>query len=116
MPHPILNLRELRDAGYLQEANRRFFHPIGLALALVYGDGVEAEPTGVEVYDYRDDEEGVFYPPARDQIEASQRLEYAGRYDYERDQKKAKRTELFGQDEQGTDSLIQIAAKTPPAS
>lgn len=31
---PLLPTQELRDEGYLQEANRQFFHPLGLALAV----------------------------------------------------------------------------------
>lgn len=27
-----LNIKEFREKGYLQEANRRFFHPLGVAL------------------------------------------------------------------------------------
>lgn len=52
---------EVRDHGYLQEANRRFFHPLGLALAVVlHGDG---EPGGDELLlvDCRDDMEGVVF-------------------------------------------------------
>ncbi len=30
---PIVDIDELRQLGYLQEVNRRFFHPLGLALA-----------------------------------------------------------------------------------
>jgi hypothetical protein len=30
----VLDLKELRNAGYLQEVNRLFFHPLGLALAI----------------------------------------------------------------------------------
>ena len=114
MAHPILSLKELRDGGYLQEANRKFWHPLGLAMALVYGDGKEAPPTSVEFYDYREDEEGVYFGPAKDQMEASLRLEFAGKIEHERSLKKDKRVELFGQEEQGTDSLIMIQPKPNP--
>jgi hypothetical protein len=30
-----MDLQEFRDSGVLQEANRRFFHPLGLALAIL---------------------------------------------------------------------------------
>ena len=31
---PKINLKEFVDAGYLQEVNRQFFHPLGLALEI----------------------------------------------------------------------------------
>jgi hypothetical protein len=111
-----MTLKELRDGGYLQEANRRFFHPLGLALAVRYGDGQNPatdEPAGVEVRDYRADPEGVYMPPARDPLEASRRLEFAGKIDHEIEQKREKRTELLGGVVQGEESLIQVAAKSP---
>lgn len=48
---PELSVEELRDAGYLSEANRRFFHPLGLALAvsedrIVVLDGRDDSATG----------------------------------------------------------------------
>lgn len=50
-----LSVPEFIDEGYLQEANRQFFHPLGLAL--------EANPeTGeIKVWDYRDDPEGILF-------------------------------------------------------
>lgn len=51
-----ISLQELRDGGYLQEANRLFFHPLGLALAFTIDDnGKESTPF---VIDARDDPEG----------------------------------------------------------
>lgn len=43
---------DLRDGGYLQEANRRFFHPLGLAMF------VDLDTNEVGVIDDRDDPEG----------------------------------------------------------
>ena len=31
----FMDIREFRDKGYLQEVNRQFFHPLGLALCVV---------------------------------------------------------------------------------
>jgi hypothetical protein len=54
-----MDIAEFRDAGYLQEVNRRFFHPLGLALE------VEIDKDGKEhlsgIWDYRDDPEGMIY-------------------------------------------------------
>lgn len=46
-----LSIEELRDGGYLQEANRQFFHPLGLALSI-------DEHGVLSVIDDRDDLEG----------------------------------------------------------
>lgn len=54
-----IDIKEFREAGYLQEANRRFFHPLGLALEItVEADGTERLGG---VWDYRDDPEGMLF-------------------------------------------------------
>jgi hypothetical protein len=53
-----MDLTEFREEGYLQEVNRRFFHPLGLAL------GVSVRPVEeprLVVFDSRDDPEGVYF-------------------------------------------------------
>lgn len=56
-----IDIAEFREKGYLQEANRQFFHPLGLALEiLIYDDG---KVTLGGVWDYRDDPEGMFFGP-----------------------------------------------------
>lgn len=54
-----MDLREMLDEGFVQEANRLFFHPRGLALAV----GVDRfnRPTELTVWDYRDDPEGIIF-------------------------------------------------------
>jgi hypothetical protein len=42
-----------RNEGYLQEANRQFFHPLGLALEL------DLKANTLRVWDCRDDSEGI---------------------------------------------------------
>lgn len=46
---------EFRDAGYLQEVNRRFFHPLGLAMY------VDPETDEMGVFDDREDPEGWYF-------------------------------------------------------
>lgn len=46
---------EFRDAGYLQEVNRQFFHPLGLAMF------VDLEAGTFGIYDDRADPEGWYY-------------------------------------------------------
>lgn len=57
-----IDLVEFRNTGYLQEANRRFFHPLGLALTVwLPADGEPGEPCLV-VQDFRHvDNEGTFF-------------------------------------------------------
>lgn len=54
-----ITIKEFREFGYLQELNRQFLHPLGLALEVII------EKTGEEslggVWDYRDDPEGLFF-------------------------------------------------------
>ena len=54
-----ISIKEFREKGYLQELNRQFLHPLGLALAVKIDDlGCESLD---RVWDYRADLEGVFY-------------------------------------------------------
>lgn len=62
----LLKISELRDGGYLQEVNRRFFHPLGLALGVTIeadDDGKPIHDVDAElfVYDVRDDPEGMCF-------------------------------------------------------
>lgn len=64
MSEPIkyISAREFRDEGYLQEANRRFFHPLGLALEMHWPkDGEDDRAFISGVWDYRDDPEGIYF-------------------------------------------------------
>jgi hypothetical protein len=63
MAKPIkkMSAQEFRELGYLQELNRRFLHPLGLAIEIAIDeDGVERFG---QVWDYRDDPEGLIYAP-----------------------------------------------------
>lgn len=60
MAREFIDIGEFRDEGYLQEVNRQFFHPLGLALAIDW-DKEEEEWYIAGIFDDRDDPEGVFY-------------------------------------------------------
>lgn len=61
-PPKLMDLQEFRDGGFLQEVNRCFFHPLGLALAVECDDADHTTVTGLwGIYDSRDDEEGYIY-------------------------------------------------------
>jgi hypothetical protein len=54
-----IDIKEFREQGYLQEANRTFFHPLGLALEVnILEDGTEYISG---IWDYRDEPEGIYY-------------------------------------------------------
>lgn len=54
-----MRIKEFVEEGYLQEANRRFFHPLGLALEVTELDNGEFRLSGI--WDYREDEEGIMF-------------------------------------------------------
>ena len=61
MSEPIkyMNITEFREDGYLQELNRVFLHPLGLALQVnIDEDGSESLGG---IWDYREDGEGIHY-------------------------------------------------------
>lgn len=61
-PIKRFDIGEFQRDGYLQEANRQFFHPLGLALEIVIEDDGSRHLGGV--WDYRDDPEGMFFAVA----------------------------------------------------
>ena len=57
-----IDIKEFRVKGFLQEANRKFFHPLGLALEVIINDETGEENLG-GIWGYRDDDEGMFFGP-----------------------------------------------------
>lgn len=55
----LIDVGEFKDLGYLQEANREFFHPLGLGLAVVQLEDGSWKLKGI--VDSRDDEEGIIF-------------------------------------------------------
>jgi hypothetical protein len=54
-----MDIKEFADTGYLQEVNRLFFHPLGLALEVVEDADGDCRLGGI--WDYRDDPEGIIF-------------------------------------------------------
>lgn len=54
-----IDIKEFREKGYLQEINRRFLHPLGLALEIVIEENGEEHLGGI--WDYREEDEGIYY-------------------------------------------------------
>lgn len=53
-----ISIKEFRESGYLQELNRTFLHPLGLALEVIIDNGDEVLGG---IWDYRKDKEGIHY-------------------------------------------------------
>ena len=72
-PEPAtLSPADLRDGGYLQEVNRQFFHPLGLALAVWPDDEPAADGTfRAQIWDYRLDPEGFLFVDLTDPVAAA---------------------------------------------
>lgn len=71
---------DFRDLGYLQEVNRRFLHPLGLALEVVMDD--EGNERFGEVWDYRFDPEGILFAPGAIDEEKAARIHHEGEAKY----------------------------------
>jgi len=63
-----LDLKVLISDGYLQEVNRGFFHPLGLALAVTMDGGT----LSLAILDARNDPEGFKFADGEDLFEKSQ--------------------------------------------
>jgi hypothetical protein len=63
---PYIDIGEFIEEGYLQEVNRQFFHPLGLALTVSADTdddtGEQTSPWTLSgVQDHRDDLEGMIF-------------------------------------------------------
>lgn len=54
-----MDIKEFQDKGYLQELNRQFLHPLGLALEVAVDDDGNVSLGGI--WDYREDPEGIYF-------------------------------------------------------
>jgi hypothetical protein len=61
-------IEEFRSAGLLQEVNRIFFHPLGLALQVVKDEAGKMKLCGI--IDAREDPEGFVFDPEPDNAKA----------------------------------------------
>lgn len=67
-----IDIAEFRSQGYLQELNRQFLHPLGLAIEVVVEDD-GTERLG-RVWDYRHDPEGIAYHVSMDLSEKANQI------------------------------------------
>lgn len=54
-----IDIKEFRSLGFLQELNREFLHPLGMALEVIIDEDGSEKLGGI--WDYRDDPEGMFF-------------------------------------------------------
>jgi hypothetical protein len=69
-----MDIKEFWEFGYLQEVNRQFLHPLGLALEVIV-DNETGEVKLGGVWDYRDDPEGMRFGPGEIEIEKAVRVD-----------------------------------------
>jgi hypothetical protein len=87
----LLPAREFYEFGYLQEANRRFFHPLGLSIAVQETDeGIEY----VGIVDYRDEELPLTLAISEEEVEEA--LNAKERIDNEIVKRADARMDVFG--------------------
>lgn len=94
-PVKRMSIAEFRELGFLQEANRLFFHPRGLALEVVTDDETGATMRLGGIWDYREDPEGITYS---DDMIDPEKIE---RVQAELERHRPTREEMFGSVVQG---------------
>ena len=72
MEPKYIDIKEFREKGYLQELNRTFLHPLGLALEIIMDDD-GTEKLSV-ILDYREDDAGIYYDIKNSESERKQRF------------------------------------------
>ena len=65
-----ITAKEFRKEGFLREVNRQFLHPLGLAVEVVVDE--EGNESFGDVWDYRDDPEGMLFEPLKDKEKEKQ--------------------------------------------
>jgi hypothetical protein len=107
-----MSIKEFVEFGFLQEANRRFFHPLGLALVAETKEndaGMEWVLAGV--VDGRNDPVGIlFESPVVQEVAEAHAAKYA-RVEKLMSEMAAKRSMLKGCNEDGIQSMIDMTTR-----
>jgi hypothetical protein len=91
-----IDIKEFREKEYLQELNRRFLHPLGLALEIIQEDGTEILGG---IWDYREDKDGIYYDINNSDIERINRFKEKKSFiDSELEKRNEERKNLLGFD------------------
>lgn len=67
-----IDIKEFREKGYLQELNRRFLHPLGLALEIVVDENGTEKLGGI--WDSRDEKDGIYYDISNSDLERKEKF------------------------------------------
>jgi hypothetical protein len=67
-----MNITEFREFGLLQELNRQYLHPLGLALEVVVNEDGSEQFGGIQ--DWRDDPTGLMFAPEDLSVEKMERV------------------------------------------
>lgn len=85
-----IDIEDFREFGFLQEVNRRFFHPMGLALEVTKTDKYECL---YGIRDFREDPEGIVFK--EDYINNDDSREKANRVsEFEKKKRKSRKLNL----------------------
>ncbi len=99
-----INIKEFRELGYLQELNRRFLHPLGLALEITI-DNEKEELSGI--WDCRDNPEGIYYDIKNSDNERVKKfIKNKNFIDHELNYRLIKRKEILGFDYENIPELL----------
>jgi len=90
-----MTVKEFQEQGFLQEVNRQFFHPLGIALEVIIDRNGEMKFG--KVWDYRVDEDGMRYDLKNSNLERIQRFQKnANHIESLRKEKAEKRMQILG--------------------
>lgn len=103
----LIDMKEFIDGGYLQEANRLFFHPLGLSMIVRFDDDGDSFVFG-GFMDCRDDKEGIIFGPSLTEDQSSAREAKSSKISSEMSTKASVRVEKFGWDVQPVSDLLVI--------
>lgn len=93
-----INIKEFREKGYLQEVNRKFLHPLGLALEIVIDNDNGTEKLG-GIWDYREKKEGIYFDISNSDLERKTRFNKNKRFvENEMNERCKSRKEILGFD------------------
>lgn len=95
----IVDLKEFKDAGYLQELNRRFLHPLGMAMEILVDEQSGYAAFG-GIHDMRDRQEGCTFKLSEERTDerAKKFIINRDRINDEIQKRKEHRKKLFGGD------------------
>jgi hypothetical protein len=68
-----ISVKDFREKGYLQELNRRFLHPLGMALQVTVRDDGQEFISGI--WDQRNDPEGIIFDESLIDVEKAKEVE-----------------------------------------